>query len=38
MLACVTYSQLALADTTNGIDAGLPSAVSRTFFTLPECG
>ncbi len=37
VLACVTYSNIALADTTNGIDANVPGSVSRTFFPLPEC-
>ena len=37
VLACVTYSNIALTDTTNGIDADIPGSVSRTFFPLPEC-
>ena len=36
VLACVTYSNIALTDTTNGITEALAS-VSRTFFPLPEC-
>ena len=37
VLACVTYSNIALTDTTNEIDAPIPGDVSRTFFPLPEC-
>lgn len=37
VLACVTYSNIFLMDTTNGIDGSAPSAVSKTFFALPEC-
>jgi hypothetical protein len=36
VLACVTYSNILLADTTNNIEESLGS-VSRTFFPLPEC-
>jgi hypothetical protein len=36
VLACVTYSNIALTDTTNGISEALADA-SRTFFPLPEC-
>ena len=38
VLACVTYANVALTDTTNGISSGVPGTVSRTFFALPECG
>ncbi len=37
VLACVTYSNIALADVTNNIPAPIPGAVSKTFFGLPEC-
>ncbi len=37
VLACVTYSDVALTDTTNGITANIPGSVSRTFFAIPEC-
>lgn len=37
VLACVTYSDITLTDTTNGISASVQGSVSRTFFPLPEC-
>jgi hypothetical protein len=37
VLACVTYSNVALSDTTNGIDAAIAGSVSRTLFPIPEC-
>ncbi len=37
VLACVTYADIALTDTTNGISADVQGSVSRTFFALPEC-
>jgi hypothetical protein len=37
VLACVTYSNIALTDTTNMITADVSGSVSRTFFALPEC-
>jgi hypothetical protein len=38
VLACVTYANITLTDTTNGISADVQGSVSRTFFPLPECG
>lgn len=37
VLACVTYSNVALTDTTTPVSADIPGSVSRTFFALPEC-
>jgi hypothetical protein len=38
VLACVTYANISLTDTTNGVSADVQGSVSRTFFPLPECG
>jgi hypothetical protein len=36
VLSAVTYTDIALTDLTNGIDAtGLPTSLSKTFFTCP---
>ena len=37
VLACVTYTNITLTDTTNGVSADVQGSVSRTFFPLPEC-
>jgi hypothetical protein len=37
VLACVTYSDITLTDTTNGVVADVEGSVSRTFVALPEC-
>jgi hypothetical protein len=37
VLACVTYSSIALTDTTNDISADIPGSLSRTLFAIPEC-
>lgn len=37
VLACVTYANITLTDTTNGVSADVQGSVSRTFFALPEC-
>lgn len=37
VLACVTYSNVTLTDTTNEIVADIPGTVSSTLFAIPEC-
>jgi hypothetical protein len=38
VLACVTYANITLTDTTNGNGADVQGSVSTTFFPLPEYG
>ncbi len=37
VLACVTYSNVAITDTTNGVTESISGSFSKTFFALPEC-
>jgi hypothetical protein len=34
VLACVDYSNITLIDTTNGVDAGIQSSISRAFYPI----
>jgi hypothetical protein len=37
VLACVSYTNIALEDLTNGINADVPGSLSKTLFEIPEC-
>jgi hypothetical protein len=37
VLACVSYTDIALSDDTNGVTADVPGSVSATLFDIPEC-
>lgn len=37
VLACITYTNVSVADNTNGIVADVPTTLSKTFLPLPEC-